>query len=137
MSLHKQLWLAIIALMLLALLGSFAVSSLSARTYLEQQLTIKNNDNANALALALSASTDDTTLLELAIAAQFDTGFYRSIVLQDPYGTVLVERADPRRITEAPQWLQNLFPIHAAPGIATVQQGWQLAGTITLESQVR
>jgi len=137
MSLHKQLWLAITALMLLALLGSFAVSSLSAKAYLEQQLSIKNNDNANALALALSAGHEDETLLELAIAAQFDTGFYRRIVLLSPNGTVLVERNDNSKITEAPAWVQRLIAIEAEPGIAQIQRGWQQAGTIELESQVR
>ena len=53
MSMYRQLWLAIIASMLLALGGGLLASLLSARGYLESQLAIKNTDNATALALAL------------------------------------------------------------------------------------
>ncbi|MDR0563973.1 MAG: EAL domain-containing protein [Azoarcus sp.] len=53
MSLIKQLWIAITAITLLALGGSLAVSTHTARQYLEQQLEIKNSDNANVLALAI------------------------------------------------------------------------------------
>ena len=48
MSLFKQLWLAIVILLTLVFGGSFIVSSLSAKAYLEQQLSMKNADNSNA-----------------------------------------------------------------------------------------
>ncbi|MBV5276377.1 hypothetical protein JZU56_00585, partial [bacterium] len=54
MSMYRQLWLAMIVSMLLALGGSLLASMLSARGYLESQLSIKNTDNASALALSLS-----------------------------------------------------------------------------------
>ena len=53
MSLTKQLWLAILAVTSLAFGVSFLISSLSARHYLEDQLRLKNIDNANSLALSL------------------------------------------------------------------------------------
>jgi hypothetical protein len=46
MSMYRQLWLAIIVSMLLALVGSMLATLLSARAYLEQQLEMKNADNA-------------------------------------------------------------------------------------------
>ena len=52
MSMYRQLWLAIITSMLLALGGSLLASLLSARSYLEAQLSQKNADNATVLALA-------------------------------------------------------------------------------------
>ncbi|MDZ4132339.1 MAG: LapD/MoxY N-terminal periplasmic domain-containing protein, partial [Dethiobacteria bacterium] len=48
------MWLAIILSTLLALLGGLLASTLNARSYLTEQLSIKNTDNATALALALS-----------------------------------------------------------------------------------
>ncbi|HKK23806.1 MAG TPA: hypothetical protein VJ947_08980, partial [Pseudohaliea sp.] len=54
MSLYKQLWLAIVFLLALVFCGSVALSSLSAKRYLEQQLAIKNSDNATALAISLT-----------------------------------------------------------------------------------
>lgn len=49
MSLFRQIWLAVITATLLAFAGSFVASMLTARTYLEQQLATKNNDNAATL----------------------------------------------------------------------------------------
>ena len=51
MSMYRQLWLAIVVSTLLALTGSLLASLLSARSYLETQLSMKNTDNAAALAL--------------------------------------------------------------------------------------
>ena len=59
MSMYRQLWLAIILSMLLGLAGSLFASLLSARAYLEQQLSMKNADNALALALSLSQHEPD------------------------------------------------------------------------------
>ena len=59
MSLTKQLWLAIGLVMAIAFGGSMLVSVLSARHYLQQQLQVKNIDNATSLALALSQLDKD------------------------------------------------------------------------------
>ena len=59
MSMYRQLWLAIIISTLLALLGSLLAATLSARTYLSEQLSMKNADNAAALALSLSQKNPD------------------------------------------------------------------------------
>ncbi|NQY02295.1 MAG: EAL domain-containing protein [Halieaceae bacterium] len=134
MSLFKQLWLAIVILLTLVFGGSFIVSSLSAKAYLEQQLSMKNADNANALALSLTQQGADLILLELTLAAQFDTGFYELIQLEAPDGTVPIFREDTQPITDAPNWFVSLFPIQVEPGIASVAQGWQQVGVITLRS---
>ena len=137
MSLVKQLWIGIILLMAIAFGGSFVVSSLSAKNYLEKQLTIKNSDNVNALALSLSRSQADPVMLELTLAAQFDTGFYKEIKLTAADGTSLLKRTDHAPVTEAPNWFTELFPINSKPGVAAIQDGWTQVGTLTLESHNR
>ena len=137
MSLVKQLWIGIILLMAIAFGGSFVVSSMSAKNYLEKQLTIKNSDNANALALSLSRSQADPVMLELTLAAQFDTGFYRGIKITGADGTTLLERTDNSSVTEAPEWFIEFFPINAQPGVAAIQDGWTQIGMLTLESHNR
>ena len=42
MSLNKQLWLAILVLMLLAFISSFTISTMSARNYYQEQLQQKD-----------------------------------------------------------------------------------------------
>lgn len=135
MSLIKQLWLATVLVMAIAFSGSMVVSVLSARHYLEQQLQVKNIDNATALALSLSQLPKDPITVELQIASQFDAGHYQFIRITAPNGEVLVERVYAGTQEGAPQWFMALFPLHIAPGQALVQDGWKQYGTLQLASQ--
>jgi len=137
MSMYRQLWLAIIISMLLALSGSLLASMFSARSYLQSQLSIKNTDNASALALSLSQSKPDAVSVELAVSALFDSGHYEHIRVVDPMGRTIVERAAPLGDLDAPDWFVRLLPIRAAPGQAQISDGWQQFGTVTLVSHSR
>lgn len=137
MSLIRQLWLAIGALMALAFGVSFVVSTLSAKHYLEEQLYLKNLDNAGSLALSISHMSRDPVTVELQLAAQFDTGHYQVIRLVGPSGEVMVERQAEADVEGAPGWFMRLIPIEAEAGVASVMDGWKLYGTLTVESQTR
>ena len=137
MSLYRQLWLAIITSMLLALAGALLASILSARNYLESQLAIKNTDNAAALALSLSHGNPDPISVELAVSALFDSGHYESIRIDDPLGKPIAERSAPRETPDVPHWFVRFLPIEAAPGQAQISDGWKQFGTVTLVSHHR
>ena len=137
MSLIKQLWLAIALVTALSLGGSFIVSTLSARHYLQQELALKNMDNATSLALSLSQMPKDDVTVELQIAAQFDAGHYRLIRLTSPGGDVLVEREYSGEAAKAPRWFMTLVPIETHAGIAQVQDGWRQFGTLQVETHDR
>ncbi len=137
MSLYKQLWLAILLLLTVVFGVSFLVTTLSAKAYLEQQLAIKNADNAAALALSLTQQQADEVLMELTLAAQFDTGHYELIELKDPRGRTSIRRVDTQSAGGAPEWFMRLFPIAVEPGVASIQSGWKQAGTLTLRSHSR
>lgn len=137
MSMYRQLWLAIIVSMLLALTGSLFASMLSARAYLQSQLSIKNADNAAALALSLSQSEPDPVSVELTVSALFDSGHYELIRVVAPTGATIVERKAPAGNVGAPDWFASLLPIAAAPGQAQISDGWKQFGTITLVSHSR
>ena len=137
MSMYRQLWLAIIISMLLALGGSLLASMLSARGYLQSQLSLKNTDNASALALSLSQSNPDAVSVELAVSALFDSGHYELIRVIDPDGKTIVERTAPLGELDAPAWFVRLLPIQATPGLAQINNGWQQFGTVTLISHSR
>ncbi|ABE42273.1 bifunctional diguanylate cyclase/phosphodiesterase [Polaromonas sp. JS666] len=134
MSLIKQLWIAIIVVMTIAFGGSMVVSVLSARHYLEQQLQVKNIDNATALALSLSQLPKDPVTVELQVATQFDAGHYRFIRIVSPTGQTVVERVFTGQLQGAPAWFARLIPIRAVPGQALIQDGWKQYGTLTLAS---
>ena len=137
MSMYRQLWLAIIISTLLALGGSLLASIVSARGYLQSQLSLKNVDNASALALALSQSKPDPVSVELTVSALFDSGHYELIRVVDPVGKTIVERSAPLGELDAPSWFVNHLPIRATPGHAQITDGWQQFGTITLISHSR
>ena len=141
MSMYRQLWLAIIVSTLLALGGSLFASILSARGYLQSQLSIKNADNASALALSLSHSNPDDVSVELAVSALFDSGHYELIRVVDPLGKTIVEQSAPLGETseegDAPAWFVRQLPIQAVPGQAQISDGWKQYGTVTLVSHSR
>jgi EAL domain-containing protein (putative c-di-GMP-specific phosphodiesterase class I)/GGDEF domain-containing protein len=137
MSMFRQLWLAIIASTLMALAGSLLVSMLSARAYLESQLSIKNTDNATALALSLSQSNPDEVTVELVVSSLFDGGHYELVRVANPQGKTMSERVGSDADLGAPSWFVQLLPIHAQAGQAQISNGWKQFGTVTLVSQSR
>lgn len=130
----RQVWMLIIGIILLACVGSVAVSVTGARDYLQSQLALKNNDNAQALALVLSQQDGDAQLMELALTAQFDTGYYRSMRLRDPEGRVAIERAAASKPARVPAWFVEWVPIASPPGVAQVSQGWKVLGRVEVVS---
>jgi len=137
MSLFRQLWLAVIASTVIAFTGSFVVSMFTARHYLEQQLAVKNNDNAASLALSMSQLDKDPVTIELQVAAIFDSGQYARVSLIDPEGKTMIEKTSPPMAGAVPDWFVRLFPIESQPGQAQVSSGWNQFGTIELVSHSR
>jgi EAL domain-containing protein (putative c-di-GMP-specific phosphodiesterase class I)/GGDEF domain-containing protein len=137
MSLIKQLWLAIALLMLIAFGGSFLVSSISAKSYLEEQLALKNLDNANSLASVLGSMPKDPVEIGLLLSSQFDLGNYEWIRLTGPRGEVIDEHISDALEPGAPAWFRRLLHIEVAPGVAQVQDGWKQFGTLEIASDTR
>ena len=137
MSMYRQLWLAIIVSTLLSLCGGLLASLLSARGYLESQLSIKNTDNATALALSLSQGNPDAVMADLVVASLFDSGHYELIRIVDPKGELITERSAAVGDLDVPAWFVRVLPVHAHPGVAQVSSGWKQFGTVTLVSHSR
>jgi EAL domain-containing protein (putative c-di-GMP-specific phosphodiesterase class I)/GGDEF domain-containing protein len=134
MSLIRQIWLLLIGALLLASLASVGVVIESERDTLETQLRLKNNDNAASLALALSQQRGEPQLMELVMAAQFDTGFYRQIRFVSPDGKASFSREKSLVPARAPAWFVALLPIESTPGVAQVSDGWRALGAVQVVS---
>lgn len=134
MSLIRQLWLLLAAVLLLAIGGAVSVNLLSTRAVLQTQLAVKNNDSAQALALVLSQQRGDDELMKLVVAAQADTGFYRSISFKRADGRPGIDREEPAAPLKAPAWFVAALPIEAAPGVAQVSDGWRSLGSVSVTS---
>ena len=135
MSMYRQLLLAIIISSILALVGSLLASTLSTRSYLEEQLRVKNQDNASALAVSLSQTMDDPIQAELAVLAQFDSGNYKLVRFTDAFGKIAVEKKSEDRVDGVPVWFIDLLPINVPAGNAKISKGWTQLGEVRLESQ--
>lgn len=135
MSLIRQVWLLLTLVLALAFAGAIGVSVDSARHYIQTQLDFKNNDTAQSLALTLSQQKGDKVAMELAIASQFDTGYYEQIRLLGPGGLPVVERTAPARAGDAPAWFVHLLGIEPQKGKAQVSNGWNQVGTLEVRSQ--
>jgi diguanylate cyclase (GGDEF)-like protein len=137
MSMYRQLWLALVISTLLAMAGSLLASTLSARAYLQEQLRMKNTDNAAALALSLSQQNADLVEVEVAVSAMFDSGHYESIKVVDPFGKVVVERLSQSGEYDAPKWFVGIVPVAAPAGEAMITDGWKQVGKVALVSHSR
>ena len=136
MSLIRQLWLGVGLLMAAAFIASFSLSTFVARGYFEDQLHLKNMDNANALALTLSRSEKDRALIETYVAAQFDTGHYERMTLTTPrFDDIDLRAKSFTQPMDVPDWFRHWVSIDAAPGKAGIMDGWREFGTLTVESQ--
>ena len=136
MSLFRQLWLTIILVTLISFSGSFAVSLLSTRSYLEQQLHRKNVDSANSLAHSISRLSKDPATVGLQIDAFFNSGQYETISITAPDGTVITERVAGPVETGVPAWFVDLLPISAPAGQAQIPDSWMHFGVIKVVSSI-
>jgi EAL domain-containing protein (putative c-di-GMP-specific phosphodiesterase class I)/GGDEF domain-containing protein len=134
MSMIRQMALIVLAAVLLSMAGSIGVSVYNTRTALEEQWQVRNADAASMLALALSQQKGDKALLELVLAAQFDTGHYRRIRLVLDGNQALFERESPHRTGTAPAWVARWLPMEAKAGVAIVTDGWKSLGKVEIES---
>jgi diguanylate cyclase (GGDEF)-like protein len=135
MSLIRRVSLLMLLVVVLALVGGVVTTLIAARDTLQAQLNVKNRDNAQALALALSQQRGDAALMELVLAAQFDTGHYRRIEWIGADGRSMFRREAEASATQAPDWFVRWLPLRAEPGVAQLSDGWRAIGQLQLVSQ--
>ena len=135
MSMIRQIALILMAVVLLAIGGSIAVGAFSTRHALQEQWQVRNADAATMLALALTQQKGDAGLLELVLAAQFDTGHYRRIRLVGHDGQTLFQREAAAAEGAAPAWLRSWLQMQAPEGTAIVTDGWKTIGRVQVDSQ--
>ena len=135
MSITRELWLAIVVVVLVAIAGSVSIHAFTTKQYVEEQLYSKNVDNASMLALTLSGLDKDPVSLDLFIMSQFDIGHYASIVLQKADGEIVSAHRNKEQVNEdTPAWFAKNFAPDVKLGIAQVSEGWGQYGTVYVET---
>lgn len=134
-SLIQQLWILVVAAVVLAATGSLTANLFNARDYMQQQLAAQSADAANSLALLITQNRADPVMGETLISAAFDQGHFRQVRWIDARGQVLVARVNAQRIGDTPAWFQQVFTLSPSPARAMVSSGWMQAGYIEVESE--
>jgi EAL domain-containing protein (putative c-di-GMP-specific phosphodiesterase class I)/GGDEF domain-containing protein len=134
MSLMRQLWVAVVIAAMVAFLGSLFISVWSAQSYLSQQLERKNSDIANSLALTLTQLDKDKAMIDLQVAALFDTGYYQLISVSDPLGRVISQRSQIKLDTDVPLWFVGLLQIDSKPGVSEISASRDKYGSVQVIS---
>ncbi|MGE4369319.1 MAG: LapD/MoxY N-terminal periplasmic domain-containing protein [Burkholderiaceae bacterium] len=136
MSLLNRLLISITVVVLAVLLGTLALSTQSARTYLGDQLRVQGENAATTLALLLSqAGADDRASRELLISAMFDSGQFDSIVFEHVDGTEVIRRklAGPATSGEVPDWFIDFIALPEHRATRTISQGWRQLGNVSVQ----
>ena len=110
MSITRELWLAIVVVVLVAIAGSVTIHGITTKQYVEEQLYSKNLDNASMMALTLSGLEKDPVSLDLFIMSQLDIGHYATIVLQKADGEIVSAHTHEVQLDEdTPRWFADNF----------------------------
>ncbi len=136
MTLTRQLVLLILALMTTVFLGSFSISLTNTRAYLQTQLESHGQDAATSLGLSITShmAGNDVASVTSMVDAIFDSGFYRSLIVEDANGKALVERKLAQGIEGVPGWFVKAISLDPPVGEAFVMAGWQQAGRVLVVS---
>lgn len=136
MTLTRQLVLLILALMTTVFLGSFAISLSNTRAYLQTQLESHGQDAATSLGLSITShmAGNDVASVTSMVDAIFDSGFYRSVAVEDANGKIVVERKLAQGIEGVPGWFVNAIRLDPPEGKAFVMAGWRQAGQVRIVS---
>ena len=136
MTLFKQIIIILGVIFATLFFSTFFISTENIRDYQNDHLSAHAQDAATSLGIVLTAeiSERDTASLEAYTNAMFDSGYYEQIIIKDIDDKILFEKSRPVVIENVPAWFITLFPLNAPFQEATVEKGWQTAGTIHVKS---
>ena len=136
MSLFKQMLIMICVVFITLFISTFFVSTGNIRDYLNEQLSSHAQDAATSLGIALTAEIKDHDIasMETYTNAMFDSGYYKEILISDLDKKELFKKNLPVIIDSVPSWFISLFPLTAPHQQASIEDGWQTIGTITIQS---
>ena len=137
-SLRTQLYSLVIGIALITFIGASWVSVDTTRTYLNEQMQSHAQDAATSVGLSISPYMDgeNSMIVETMIVAIFDSGYYQKVSLTDIDNNVIMLRENNRVIDGVPNWFVNFFELTPPIMSSEVNNGWNIAGTLSFQSHV-
>ncbi|MCR6552062.1 hypothetical protein NL539_09340, partial [Aeromonas sp. CPF2-S1] len=135
MSLAKLLIRIIVVLFLIGAALLFALEVTTVRQSILDQMSANLETAITALGLVLQGTllNDDNVLAETIVNAMFDGGFVSSVILVDPDGQVLFQKAFHSTQQNVPGWLPSVIGMPPVKIEQELTDGWRMLGTLTLE----
>ena len=137
MPLSRQLSLGLFFVLLMVFTGTLMLNFSNTKQAIEHQLASHAQDTATSLGLSISPHIGDSNelpLIETMLNAIFDSGYYRSIILQDANGNTLLEKHYNASVDGVPTWFIQLFTLNPPTAESHINDGWTLAGVVTVQS---
>lgn len=133
MSLFKQIQILVTSLLLITLIIVLRINFNTARDFTANQSYLNAKNLANVLALSLSSRPSDDIFMETSINAMFDGGYYESITLLHPDGTVIYEKSEDLIVYGVPAFFLNNVDLFIPVAEARVMDGWSVFGTLQIK----
>ena len=135
MSLAKLLSIIILILYVIGAGLLFMIEVTTVRQSILDQMSANLETAITALGLVLQGTllNDDQVLAETIVNAMFDGGFVSSVVLLDPDGQPLFQKAFAATQQNIPSWLPMMVNMPAVSIEQELTDGWRMLGTLTLE----
>lgn len=137
MTLSRQFGLSMFAMLMLVFVGTLWINVNNTRDFINLQLESHAQDTATSLGLSISpyvGEQADLPIIDTMMNAIFDRGYYQSFVLSDLKGNVLIEKTNNRQLQGVPSWFVSLFPLSPPSSETEINNGWNIAGTMTIVS---
>jgi len=134
MTLSRQLITLIFITFVLIFSGTFWISVQNTRSYLMLQLATQTQNAADSLGLALvpHLQKKDIAAMDTMVNAMFDSGYYKSLKLQDMAGSMLIERENTSQQEGVPQWFIDNLTLDTPTADSIITTGWTQAGRLQL-----
>jgi len=131
-SLRRQLFLAMMALVGFVLTVSLFNSIYNARDFFQSQMEVQVQDATTSLGLQISSGGGDIASIETTFNLLNDSGFYQRISYFDVYDELLTERMRSLGPSQVPWWFVELIDFDPVVGRAEIMSGWQRLGRVEL-----
>ncbi|WP_373073469.1 LapD/MoxY N-terminal periplasmic domain-containing protein [Sulfurimonas sp.] len=136
MTLFKQIAMMLSVFLIILLSTVLVLNFQSANDSVQKRLFEDAKNTASSLSLSLGSANGDITMMSTMINANFDSGNYQFISLEDIDGSVLFKREGDIRAIDIPEWFVNLINIKAPVASANVSAGWSPIGILYVQSDV-
>ncbi|MGL1959490.1 MAG: EAL domain-containing protein [Colwellia sp.] len=127
MSLSKQLYLGAILVLIIVFLSTLWINVSNTSHYIDKQLASHARDASTSLGLSIKPFLDDPDAIseiDARMQSIFDPGFYQRATLKTINGKIVIEKINPEKREQVPDWFINIFPLNPPVEFTPIGARW-------------